>query len=302
MDDEEKLAQSKTAKQGLVAALVAYLCYGLLPIYIKMIDSIPSIEVLAHRIVWSVPFGLLIILGRRQIPEIKRALKDFRVMSFLIFTAFLIGMNWYIYIYSVQSDQVLQASLGYYINPLFYVIVGVAFLGEKLRLLQGIAILFAGIGVLILTFSTGVFPWISITLAASFTVYGVIRKKIAVGAMPGLFIETIIICPCAFYYFFFITNSGFTFFTNNDLSMIILLLFAGPITVIPLLCIAIALKKLRLTTVGMMQFLSPSMQFIVAVIYGEKLTQANMLCFGFIWLAIAVFIYDAVKVRDVSLY
>lgn len=302
MDDEEKLAQSKTAKQGLVAALVAYLCYGLLPIYIKMIDSIPSIEVLAHRIVWSVPFGLLIILGRRQIPEIKRALKDFRVMSFLIFTAFLIGMNWYIYIYSVQSDQVLQASLGYYINPLFYVIVGVAFLGEKLRLLQGIAILFAGIGVLILTFSTGVFPWISITLAASFTVYGVIRKKIAVGAMPGLFIETIIICPCAFYYFFFITNSGFTFFTNNDISMIILLLFAGPITVIPLLCIAIALKKLRLTTVGMMQFLSPSMQFIVAVIYGEKLTQANMLCFGFIWLAIAVFIYDAVKVRDVSLY
>lgn len=302
MDDEEKLAQSKTAKQGLVAALVAYLCYGLLPIYIKMIDSIPSIEVLAHRIVWSVPFGLLIILGRRQIPEIKQALKDFRVMSFLIFTAFLIGMNWYIYIYSVQSDQVLQASLGYYINPLFYVIVGVAFLGEKLRLLQGIAILFAGIGVLILTFSTGVFPWISITLAASFTVYGVIRKKIAVGAMPGLFIETIIICPCAFYYFFFITNSGFTFFTNNDLSMIILLLFAGPITVIPLLCIAIALKKLRLTTVGMMQFLSPSMQFIVAVIYGEKLTQANMLCFGFIWLAIAVFIYDAVKVRDVSLY
>ena len=302
MDDEEKLAQSKTAKQGLVAALVAYLCYGLLPIYIKMIDSIPSIEVLAHRIVWSVPFGLLIILGRRQIPEIKRALKDFRVMSFLIFTAFLIGMNWYIYIYSVQSNQVLQASLGYYINPLFYVIVGVAFLGEKLRLLQGIAILFAGIGVLILTFSTGVFPWISITLAASFTVYGVIRKKIAVGAMPGLFIETIIICPCAFYYFFFITNSGFTFFTNNDISMIILLLFAGPITVIPLLCIAIALKKLRLTTVGMMQFLSPSMQFIVAVIYGEKLTQANMLCFGFIWLAIAVFIYDAVKVRDVSLY
>ncbi|MAD29213.1 MAG: protein RarD [Woeseiaceae bacterium] len=302
MDDEEKLAQSKTAKQGLVAALVAYLCYGLLPIYIKMIDSIPSIEVLAHRIVWSVPFGLLIILGRRQIPEIKRALKDFRVMSFLIFTAFLIGMNWYIYIYSVQSDQVLQASLGYYINPLFYVIVGVAFLGEKLRPLQGIAILFASIGVLILTFSTGVFPWISITLAASFTVYGVIRKKIAVGAMPGLFIETIIICPCAFYYFFFITNSGFTFFTNNDISMIILLLFAGPITVIPLLCIAIALKKLRLTTVGMMQFLSPSMQFIVAVIYGEKLTQANMLCFGFIWLAIAVFIYDAVKVRDVSLY
>ncbi|MDG1713440.1 MAG: EamA family transporter RarD [Woeseiaceae bacterium] len=302
MDDEEKLAQSKIAKQGLVAALVAYLCYGLLPIYIKMIDSIPSIEVLAHRIVWSVPFGLLIILGRRQIPEIKRALKDFRVMSFLIFTAFLIGMNWYIYIYSVQSNQVLQASLGYYINPLFYVIVGVAFLGEKLRPLQGIAILFASIGVLILTFSTGVFPWISITLAASFTVYGVIRKKIAVGAMPGLFIETIIICPCAFYYFFCITNSGFTFFTNNDISMIILLLFAGPITVIPLLCIAIALKKLRLTTVGMMQFLSPSMQFIVAVIYGEKLTQANMLCFGFIWLAIAVFIYDAVKVRDVSLY
>ena len=302
MKDIEKLEKSNTTKQGLIAALVAYLCYGLLPIYIKMIDSIPSIEILAHRIIWSVPFGFLIVLARRQGPEIKRAITNIKVMSFLFFTAFLIGMNWYLYIWAVQSNQVLQASLGYYINPLFYVIVGVLFLGERLRLLQGIAILLATIGVLILTSSSGAFPWISLTLAASFTVYGVIRKKVAVGAMPGLFIETIIICPCALYYFFYLTGNGYTFFINNDVSMIMLLLLAGPITVIPLLCIAIALKKLRLTTIGMMQFLSPSMQFVIALIYGEELTWANMVCFGFIWLAITVFIFDAIKVRDPSLY
>ena len=188
----EEITKIKKTKQGLIAALIAYVCYGLLPIYIKSVDAVPSIEVLAHRIIWSVPFGLLIVLGRKQIPEIKAAFTDIRIMSLLFITALLIGVNWYIYIYSVQTNQVLQASLGYYINPLFYVLVGVIFLKERLRVLQAVAISIAAIGVLILTMSTGQFPWIAITLAASFTVYGVIRKNVAVGAMPGLFIETLI--------------------------------------------------------------------------------------------------------------
>ena len=223
-------------------------------------------------------------------------------MGLLFITALLIGMNWYIYIYSVQTNQVLQASLGYYINPLFYVLVGVIFLKERLRALQAVAISIAAIGVLILTLSTGQFPWIAITLAASFTVYGVIRKNVAVGAMPGLFIETLIICPLALAYFYHITQGGFAIFANNDSSMIVLLLLAGPITVIPLLLFAVAARKLRLTTIGMMQFLSPTMQFIVALFYGEILSVPSMICFSCIWLAISIFIYDAVTKKDINSY
>ena len=288
--NSEEIAKIKNTKQGLIAALIAYVCYGLLPIYIKSVDAVPSIEVLAHRIIWSVPFGLLIVLGRKQIPEIKAAFTDIRIMGLLFITALLIGMNWYIYIYSVQTNQVLQASLGYYINPLFYVLVGVIFLKERLRALQAVAISIAAIGVLILTLSTGQFPWIAITLAASFTVYGVIRKNVAVGAMPGLFIETLIICPLALAYFYHITQGGFAIFANNDSSMIVLLLLAGPITVIPLLLFAVAARKLRLTTIGMMQFLSPTMQFIVALFYGEILSVPSMICFSCIWLAISILI------------
>ncbi|MDB2544013.1 EamA family transporter RarD [Woeseiaceae bacterium] len=298
----EEITKIKKTKQGLIAALIAYVCYGLLPIYIKSVDAVPSIEVLAHRIIWSVPFGLLIVLGRKQIPEIKAAFTDIRIMGLLFITALLIGMNWYIYIYSVQTNQVLQASLGYYINPLFYVLVGVIFLKEKLRVLQAVAISIAAIGVLILTMSTGQFPWIAITLAASFTVYGVIRKNVAVGAMPGLFIETLIICPLALAYFYHITQGGFAIFANNDSSMIGLLLLAGPITVIPLLLFAVAARKLRLTTIGMMQFLSPTMQFIIALFYGEILSVPSMICFSCIWLAISIFIYDAVTKKDINSY
>lgn len=298
----EEITKIKKTKQGLIAALIAYVCYGLLPIYIKSVDAVPSIEVLAHRIIWSVPFGLLIVLGRKQIPEIKAAFTDIRIMGLLFITALLIGMNWYIYIYSVQTNQVLQASLGYYINPLFYVLVGVIFLKEKLRVLQAVAISIAAIGVLILTMSTGQFPWIAITLAASFTVYGVIRKNVAVGAMPGLFIETLIICPLALTYFYHITQGGFAIFANNDSSMIGLLLLAGPITVIPLLLFAVAARKLRLTTIGMMQFLSPTMQFIIALFYGEILSVPSMICFSCIWLAISIFIYDAVTKKDINSY
>jgi chloramphenicol-sensitive protein RarD len=300
--NSEEIAKIKNTKQGLIAALIAYVCYGLLPIYIKSVDAVPSIEVLAHRIIWSVPFGLLIVLGRKQIPEIKAAFTDIRIMGLLFTTALLIGMNWYIYIYSVQTNQVLQASLGYYINPLFYVLVGVIFLKERLRALQAVAISIAAIGVLILTLSTGQFPWIAITLAASFTVYGVIRKNVAVGAMPGLFIETLIICPLALAYFYHITQGGFAIFANNDSSMIVLLLLAGPITVIPLLLFAVAARKLRLTTIGMMQFLSPTMQFIVALFYGEILSVPSMICFSCIWLAISIFIYDAVTKKDINSY
>ena len=299
---QKLIHDAKKTKQGLISGLIAYLCYGLFPIYIKLIDAIPSIEVLAHRIIWSIPFGLLIVVLRKQFPEIKRVLADIRIVGYLFVSALLIASNWYVYIYAVQSNQLLQASLGYYINPLFYVLVGIVFLKERLRILQGVAIIFAAIGVLILTFSTGKFPWIAIMLAALFTLYGVIRKNIAVGAMPGLFIETLIICPFALIYFYYLTQGTFAIFVGNDYPMIVLLLLAGPVTVIPLLCFAIAARKLRLTTIGMMQFLSPTMQFFVALFYGESLSLASTLCFACIWLAISIFLYDAWTEKDINSY
>ena len=280
-------------REGLVAALMAYLFWGVFPIYFKIIDVVPSEEVFAHRIFWSVPFGVLILYLSKQLGELWQVLLNKRKIIYLALTSILISINWYIYIVAVQTDEILQASLGYYINPLMYVLVGILFLGEKLRTGQIIAILIAAIGVLILTLSAGKLPWISISLATSFTLYGVMRKKIEVSAMVGLFIETLFILPFAFMYILVLTKNGQLFFSLDKPTMASLLVMAGPLTIFPLFFFSYAAKRLKLTTIGMMQFLSPSMQFVVALIYGERLTGASLICFIFIWIAIIVFIYDA---------
>ena len=280
-------------REGLVAALMAYLFWGVFPIYFKIIDVVPSEEVFAHRIFWSVPFGLLILYLSKQLGELWQVFQNKKKIIYLALTSILISINWYIYIVAVQTEEILQASLGYYINPLMYVLVGILFLGEKLRTGQIIAILIAAIGVIILTLSAGKLPWISITLATSFTLYGVMRKKIEVSAMVGLFIETLFILPFAFMYILALTENGQLFFSLDKPSMALFLVMAGPLTIFPLFFFSYAAKRLKLTTIGMMQFLSPSMQFVVALIYGESLSEASLICFIFIWIAIIVFIYDA---------
>lgn len=289
-------------REGLVAALMAYLFWGVFPIYFKIIDGVPSEEVFAHRIFWSVPFGLLILYLSKQLGELWQVLLNKKKIIYLALTSILISINWYIYILAVQTDEILQASLGYYINPLMYVLVGILFLGEKLRTGQIIAILIAAIGVLILTLSAGKLPWISISLATSFTLYGVMRKKIEVSAMVGLFIETLFILPFAFMYILALTKNGQLFFSLDKPSMAILLVMAGPLTIFPLFFFSYAAKRLKLTTIGMMQFLSPSMQFVVALIYGESLSGASLICFIFIWIAIIVFIYDAFEEGAIDSY
>jgi chloramphenicol-sensitive protein RarD len=294
MNSDIKKNKQDHTKTGLLSALVAYSFWGVMPVYFKIVDAVPSMEVFAHRVLWSVPFGLIVILIRKQWHEIKRAAINPNVIKFLFLSALLISTNWYLYIVAVQTNEILQASLGYYINPLLYVLVGVTFLNERLRTLQLVAIFIAAIGVLILTLSTGKFPWIAVSLAITFTAYGVIRKNVDVGAMPGLFIETIFILPFAIGYFYFLANNGTLFFGNDHLLDSFFLILAGPFTVFPLLFFAIAAKRLRLTTIGMMQFLAPTMQFVVALIYGEALSQASFICFICIWIAIIVFVYDAI--------
>jgi len=280
-------------RDGLIAAFLAYIMWGVLPVYFKVVGDVSALEVLVHRIVWAVPFGALIIFARRQWPEVKRALSHKGMFWLLALAAVLIAVNWFVYIWAVQTDRIFQASLGYYINPLLFTIVGVIFLGEKLHRFQIAAVVLAAAGVLVLTVSGGQFPWISLVLGTSFTIYGVIRKRVVIGGMPGLFIETLVLFPVSAIYLIWLMNGGESAFTLNDLSLMGLLLLAGPVTVLPLLCFALAARRLNLSTVGFMQFIAPTLQFVTGIYYGEVLTPAHVVCFTLIWTAVGLFSWDA---------
>ncbi len=284
-------------RDGIVAGLIAYSLWGILPIYFKVVEGVSPVEVLLHRVVWAVPFGALIIQLRGQWREVHRALTQRRTFFWLAVSACFIAVNWYIYIVAVQQGQIFQASLGYYINPLVYMLVGVAFLGERLRPLQGLAVLLATIGVVVLTTSGGQFPGIALFLAVSFTIYGVIRKQIIIGGMPGLFVETLVLLPIAAVWLGRLVADGSAVFVEAGPTLKALLLLAGPLTIVPLLCFALAARRLSLTTLGFMQFLAPTLQFLVGVWYGEALTLPHQICFGCIWLAVTLFSIDAVRRR-----
>ena len=286
-------SESTRTRQGIVAALFAYTIWGFLPIYFKAIETVPSLEVLAHRIAWAVPFGALIIVGRKQWTEVRRAMMHRRTLALLALAAVFIAINWLVYIIAVQRGQIFQASLGYYINPLIYVLVGVTFLRETLRRFQTTAVILAAIGVAVLTFSGGEFPVVSLTLAVSFTIYGVIRSRVVVGGMPGLFIETLILVLPSLGYIMWLTNSGLSSFRLEDPAMMGGLMLAGPLTVVPLLCFALAARRLRLSTIGIMQFIVPTLQFLVGLAYGEQLTVPHATCFTLIWVAVIIFSWDA---------
>lgn len=285
------------ARDGVIAGLIAYTLWGFLPIYFKVVETVPPTEVLLHRIVWAVPFGALIVHIRKQWPEVKRALSHRKMLLLLTVSACFIAVNWYVYIYAVQTDRVYQASLGYYINPLMYVLVGVVFFKETLRRLQTAAVVLATVGVLVLTVSGGQFPAIALFLGVSFTIYGVIRKQVVIGGMPGLFVETVLLVPVAAIWLAWMMISGTSAFVAGYPAMTGLLLLAGPITVIPLLLFALAARRVSLTMVGFMQFLAPTLQFCVGLYYGEQLTVPHMICFAFIWLAVILFSTDALKHR-----
>jgi len=280
-------------REGLICALIAYILWGFLPIYFKVVAAVPAGEVLVHRILWAVPFGLPIILARKQWPEVVAALRNPRTIGWLALSASFIAVNWVVYIWAVQNEQIFQASLGYYINPLIYVLVGVVFFRERLQRLQSAAIVLAAAGVAVLTWSGGQFPLLALTLATSFTIYGVIRRRVAIGGMPGLFIETLLLLPAAVGYLLWLESRDAAVFDPADIALVGTLMLAGPLTVIPLLCFALAARRLSLSTIGVMQFISPTIQFAVGVAYGEQLTTAHVVCFALIWTAVTVFSFDA---------
>ena len=281
-------------RAGVILGLGAYTLWGVFPVYFKLVAEVAPLEVLTHRIVWAVPFGALIILARRQWLDEGRAFVDPRTVAWLGLAAVSIAANWLIYIWAVQHERILESSLGYYINPLMYVVAGMWLFSESLSRLQLVAVLLATIGVAVLTISLGEFPWVAVSLAALFTAYGVIRKQAPVGAMPGLFVETSLLFLPALGYMLWL-GAGQQLEFGKAPGMSLLLLSAGPITVVPLVLFAFAAKRLELITIGFMQFLGPTLQFLLGLWYGERLTTAHVICFGFVWAAVVVFSIDALQ-------
>ncbi|MGI9204886.1 MAG: EamA family transporter RarD [Woeseiaceae bacterium] len=293
--DVAPVSPERQWREGILSALIAYLVWGFLPVYFILVKTVPALELLAHRVIWAVPFGALIIHLRRQWPEVRWAFTHPVTMVYMVATSILIAGNWLVYIWAVQQDQIFQASLGYYINPLLFAVAGVFLLGEHLRRQQVLAVWLAAIGVVVLTVSGGTLPAIALFLGSSFTVYGIIRKKAAIRAMPGLFIETILLLPVAVVYLLILMSRDQAVFGTGGAATTSILLLAGPLTVIPLLFFALAAKRLPLATLGMMQFLAPTLQFLVGVYYGEQLTTAHIICFACIWGAVLLFSVDAVQ-------
>lgn len=248
-----------------------------------------------HRVVWSVAVLLLLILGLRQIGKVRTALKSPRVVLTLLIAGILLAGNWLLFIWSVNNNYLLEASLGYFINPFINVFLGRVFLGEMLRPVQKLAVILAMIGVGLLVFSYGQLPWIALTLATSFSVYGLLRKQVQVDSMPGLFIETCMMLPAALIYWKFFAGANADLL-NNSASLNILLMFAGILTTAPLLCFTAAARRIKYSTLGMFQYIGPSLMFALAVaIYDEPLSQARLLTFAIVWSALAIFTYDSLN-------
>jgi len=282
-------------RSGLLMGLGAYALWGVLPLYFKALVHVASTEIVAHRILWSLIFlGALATLWKRW-PTILAALANRRVALTLLLTAVLIGINWLVYIYAVVSGHVLEGSLGYYLNPLVNVLLGVFLLKEKLSAMQKAAVVLAAAGVAILAFGAGGAIWISLTLAASFAVYGFLRKVAPVDSLEGLWIETLFLAPLAFGWVMWLTQGGTGAFLDSRTTDLLLIL-GGALTAIPLLLFTAAAKRLPYSTLGFLQYVAPSLQFLLAVlVFGEPLTTAHIVCFAAIWVALAIFVGEGFR-------
>jgi chloramphenicol-sensitive protein RarD len=282
----------RQARIGLLYGLAAYLSWGLAPAYYRLLDHVAPIQILAHRIFWSLIFLLPLVAYRNLWADIARAFRDRRTLLTLIASTIFISANWYTFIYSISVHQVMQASLGYYMNPLVVVLLGVVFLKERLRPVQVLSLVLAAVAVAILTASQGRLPVISLILAVSFAMYGLLRKQAPVNAVVGLFIETLLLAPiCASLVAF-----DFTRGPARSHATYALLAGAGVITAIPLLWFANAARRLRLATMGLLQYLAPTCSFLLAVaFFGEPFTPVQRIAFPMIWLALIVYSIDSFR-------
>ena len=283
---------------GLPHALAAYLVWGLLPLYLRLIHAVPPFEFVAWRIVFTVPLCLLFIAARRQWGDLRAVLAQPRLLLRLLLTALLIGLNWTIYIAAVQQGHVLATSLGYYINPLVNVLAGTLFLKERLSRRQWAAVGLAGLGVSLLAWGALDTLWISLSLAVSFSLYGLIRKLTPVGSLPGLTIESAVLLVPASAVVWWYAQQAAGPAVGQDLTQSLLVACSGALTAIPLLLFTVAAQRMDYSALGMVQFLSPTIVFVLGLfVFGEPLRPVQLACFVLIWAAIALFVWDLLALR-----
>jgi len=288
------MSLTREQKLGGIFAASAYSLWGLAPLYFKQIDFIPATEILIHRIVWSFVLLLLVLLALKQGGKVLALLRQPKTLGWLLVSALLLGGNWGLFIWAVNNHHMLDASLGYYINPLLNVLLGMLFLGERLRKLQWSAVALACSGVLIQLITFGSLPWIALTLAGSFAIYGLMRKKLAVDAISGLFYESLLLLPLALWYWWQHADSSAVNLLNNSLSLNLYLIAAGLVTTVPLLCFIAGARRLLLSTMGFFQYIGPSCMFVFGVwLYNEPFAAERLLTFGLIWLALIMYTFDA---------
>ena len=267
--------------------------WGFIPLYFKAVSHLPAFEILAHRIVWTVFFVGMLIIITGNLKNVHAVFANRKLLATLLLSSLLISLNWLVFIWAISHDMVLQSSLGYFINPLVNVALGLIFLKERLRLLQWVAVGLSVIGVGNLIIQHGTIPWVALTLAISFGLYGLVRKIAVVDAQTGLFVETTIILPPVLAYLIYIGIKGTGAFNPMDIQLTGLLMMAGLMTATPLVLFAIAAKRLLLSTIGFFQYIAPTGHFLLAVfLYNEPFTDAHKVTFGLIWLALAIYTVD----------
>jgi chloramphenicol-sensitive protein RarD len=282
-------------RRGTVYGFLAYLLWGVFPLYFRLLDASGAIEILVHRVVWSLVVCLLALAVARSYPQLRTVFRSVRTTALLAAAAVLIAANWGVYIYAVNSGHVVEAALGYFINPLVTVALGVLVLGEKLRRLQWFAVAVGAVAVVVLAVGTGRLPWIALVLAFSFGAYGLAKKQVGgdVGALVGLSSETLILAPVALVALVFLEATGRGTFTVDAPWQGLLLVSAGLVTVGPLLFFAAAARRVPLTTIGLLQFLTPVLQLLCGVLLlGEDVPPIRWVGFALVWTALALLTVD----------
>jgi chloramphenicol-sensitive protein RarD len=288
-------------RPGLAFGLGAYALWGLFPLYFPLLEPAGGLEIVAHRVVWSLVFIGLLLTVVRGWARVRAAVVNRRAMLILVGAALLISGNWLIFVYGVNSGQVVETSLGYFINPLVSVLLGVVVLGERLRPAQWAAVAVAAAGVTVLTIDYGRPPWIALSLAATFGLYGLLKKLVRVDAAPGLFLETALVVVPALVVLAVLHAQGDAAGGNSGTGHLLLLIGSGVATAVPLLLFAAATSRIPLSTVGLLQYLTPSMQLAIGIfVYSEPMPPLRLVGFAVVWVALAVFTVDSLRAAHVS--
>lgn len=289
MQDRKTPAANVDTPQGLALAISAYVFWGFLPLYLKLVDHMPAAEVVAHRVIWSVPLagGLLILLRRTS--DLRAVLRDPRALLMGCVTAALISMNWGVYVWAIATNQAVEAALGYYINPLFSIFLGALLLGERLSRMQVAAVALAAVAVLVLTIEQGRLPWVALTLTFSWGFYAYFKKMLPIGPNQGFLLEVLILLPFALGYVGWLTVQGSGHFGQSTRDAA-LLMGCGVVTAVPLIVYANGAKLLRLSTIGILQYIAPTLIFLIAVlVFDEPFGRGRMIAFPMIWLALVLY-------------